>query len=366
MLKKINGDAELIARVPALQAYAARIGAKRESFRRFVVEADDETAYGTLLKVIATITVVDDKIYYYSKTTDAYAPTKEEIKAINDELAKAGWPKSISATKAFVAHLRKQIGDNLFLFPDRSGKNVLFVQQRIETKSGKKYIPWSFWNDAQWRQMEPDGLLPLFGLDLIDSGKPIALHEGAKAAQYCQWLCSDDPAAREALAAHPWGKDLKDYAHVGWVGGANNAQRVDWLPIKNLSKDQRVVMICDRDQVGIEAATEVSREVKRPMTAVLFDDRFKTGFDLADDWPERPEWRQGSRYVGPDIDDLSTSTTWATETKKTAGAGRPTVVCRKHFAEEWHWSPEFSVRPRGPRRQGHVQGRVQQARQAVL
>jgi hypothetical protein len=122
---------------------------------------------------------------------------------------------------------------------------------------------WKFEKDGPWRRMEPDGLLPLFGLEHLNSGRPVMVHEGAKAAAYCQWLTSDDRDAKRALKDHPWGNDLKDYVHLGWPGGANRPNGVDWGPIRRSSPTLSVILVCDRDWVGEQAAAAISSASRR-------------------------------------------------------------------------------------------------------
>ena len=102
---------------------------------------------------------------------------------------------------------------------------------------------------------------------------------------------------RVKLAAHPWGQELNQYVHLGWPGGANNSHRVDWHPIINLPREVKVVVACDNDQVGKEAARAISRILKRPLKVLHFDDRFPVAFDLADKWPVRIDWWHGKRYT---------------------------------------------------------------------
>ena len=53
--------------------------------------------------------------------------------------------------------------------------------------SKKRDLPWTMWSDGKWRCMEPDGLLPCFGLHLLRNNyKPVMLHEGAKTALMVQ------------------------------------------------------------------------------------------------------------------------------------------------------------------------------------
>ena len=92
----------------------------------------------------------------------------------NKRLSELRWPADlfplpISAPNITGLGCQTRLHPNdpsLFQFLDRFGKEVLFVRQRIIQQNSKKAcLPWSFWSDGEWRQMEPDGALPLYGLN---------------------------------------------------------------------------------------------------------------------------------------------------------------------------------------------------------
>lgn len=286
-------------KAPSLWAYLRRVAAVTKSFLRHVVEEEGRPAYGRMPNELATIKVTDGKIVCSSKE---HGPTPEETAAIKAELAKASWPRSINVKEARVKDLARRISGRptLYVFKNEAGDEVSFVQQRIFPKDGGKHdLPWTYWSDGQWGNMEPDGLLPLFGLEQLAGGGAVMIHEGAKTAAYLQWLTSNDAAARKKLAEHPWGEELRHYSHLGWPGGAHRPHGVDWSPIKRLPAGTPVVISCDRDQIGEEAATKISPRLMRPLMALMFDHKFEAGFDLADPWPPIKEWWEGKKYVGP-------------------------------------------------------------------
>lgn len=94
-----------------------------------------------------------------------------------------------------------------------------------------------------WRMMEPDGLLPLWGLERLREAYVVFIHEGAKGARDVQAIIDE---GGEALAKHPWAADLKRGVHIGWPGGAPNPHRVDWSPIKKLAPHIKVILVTDR------------------------------------------------------------------------------------------------------------------------
>lgn len=327
-----SADAELLARVPALQAYVRRINARQRSFRSYVVEG--EQTYGRLRRPLAIIKIDESGIITCS--TEEHEPTEEERGAITAQVVLAQWPRSIVATKANVKQLHQQIigsSEALFEFPTQDGDGFLFIQQRVQQADGGKHdLPWSYWSDGRWRMMEPDGKLPLCGLDRINTGLPLMLHEGAKKAKHVRQLLEQP----RLLAAHPWGADLARFSHLGWPGGAFRARDVDWSPIKQLPKWQRLVLVADHDYPGESAVPEISRLLQREVSALRFDSRFPENFDLADQFPASL-W-QKERYRGPSLELCLQPVTWATRVVHVDKKGRPSIVLRDDFVATWYYS----------------------------
>ena len=215
--------------------------------------------------------------------------------------------------------------------------NNQFIQQRIYSKENPNLkeadIPWSYWSDGEWRNMEPDfpDGLPLFGLDQIRDRAKIFIHEGAKAAREVADLVNN-PARREELRKHPWREALENAAHLGWPGGAPNPYRVDWRPIRAL-KNKSIYIIADNDKLGREAVPIISKLIGLPCDTIRFDTSFPASFDLADPWPKKL-WKSG-KYVGPSFEDMLSPATWATELLEVKEQGRPPIVLRETFKGEW-------------------------------
>lgn len=345
---------------PNLIGYLRRIGAEESNFKKFFVSEEPSEGYQ---RKVATIRISDGKIHC---DNDEFSPSDTERKAIEAEIARIILPKSIAARDTYdLRSLLRSKGQGLpqlFEFLSENGEGVQFVQQREEKPGGgKNYWPWSFWSDKTWRCMEPDGLLPLYGLECLRRASyRILIHEGAKAAKFVKDMLADPNVP------HPWKEDLRDAAHLGWIGGAYDAQGVNWEPLERAPPHAQLIFVADNDQPGVEAVTEISRRLKflqRPLWVVRFDDHFPPGFDLADEFPRVNSWWRGDRYIGPRLDDFIKPATWATQTKrvpksdtkkthaqgdaadtaegentkKTAVRGRPGYVIRKEFAKEWVW-----------------------------
>lgn len=330
-------DWELLKKVPTLMAYIDRVEATPKSFRHYVVEEPG----GKYTKVLGSINVERDGTINCSGVDE---PTEDEQKAIKAELPSAGWPTNKEASNRDLPEsLRQEDPKMVFQFKSPDGQHTLFIQHRVEPPGEEKYyVPWSYWSDDQWRQMEPDGLLPLYGLDKLKDHSTVFLHEGPKAAAHCAWMVGrETKSARDAFNAHPWNKELDCAAHLGWAGGAPNPHRTDWSPLKR-SAVLNLYMSADNDQPGQEAIKAISRLTLLPMTAIMYDQRFKTGFDLGDAWPQRRDfWKKlddGTRkYIGPQFHELCTPATFATAPipKKKNEKGPPKYKLRDEFVAEW-------------------------------
>jgi hypothetical protein len=266
--------------IPALAAYIDRVGAEQQNFKRFVVREEGANGYP---RDKAKIKIVDNKI---ECSSEDHQPTPDEAAAIEQELKGiSNWPRTIIATEGNLRRLRQKLGRDamLFKFSNQGGDGILFVQQRIINKNGRKAdLPWTLCSDGEWYNTEPDGLLPLFGLEQLSTAGMVFLHEGAKTAWHMHDLLSNPHREKtEARKRHPWAEDLffHGVAHLGWPGGAYRYDDVDWGPIRRLRRDMRVILVCDHDQAGEEAAVGISRLLKRPLLKVRFGEAFPPGFD---------------------------------------------------------------------------------------
>jgi hypothetical protein len=337
---------------PALVDYLDRVDAKRtRNFKSHAVQEMDEDSRYWRDRV--RIKIENDgsvKVSVHHKRGEEeidpaeFEPTAEEQEAIKAEVAKTPFPTSIGAGKDDLPPVLVGVdAEEFFRYLDASGKFTTWIQWRkLDDERRPYYVPYTLWSDNVWRPMEPDGLLPLYGLERLKPRRHarwlVMLHEGAKCARHVQRLV-------EAKADHPWIKDLNLYTHLGWPGGVNSADRVDWSPIKRLEVGRGVVLVCDHDVAGENVASTISRILQRAMTAVKFNDDFPESFDLADDWPKHDGWRlKDGRYRGPTLDDLSIPATWATRTiPPSKKGGRPLFKIVDPFAQETVWVAGLDV-----------------------
>lgn len=309
--------------VPALAAYIDRVGAEELSFKRFIVREFKGNYYTER----AIIRIIPETLDIYCSNKE-YAPTAEEAEAIKKGLEKVKFPRSIKAKN--IDGLKKELKGDHFIFIDRHDtRQIIMVQERRMMKDGtKKYLPWTFWSDGEWRMMEPDGDLPLWKPNEHKQSK-IMIHEGAKAAAFCDKLCSDP----ERLSKHPWGEFLQSYAHWGLIGGALAPHRADYKEISRENPTE-VIYVCDNDFSGKAALAQVSKAYGKSLKGVMFDKRFPLAWDLADPMPK--SLFNGSRYIGPQIQEFLIAATRATEVIPAHnGTNRTHIVIRRDFQEEW-------------------------------
>lgn len=318
--------------IPELAAYIDRIGAVELNYRRYMIKR----FHGQYYHERCLIKIDDDgKI---TASVREYMPTKEEAEAIRSAIARhqGSWPKCTLTTDAAVErHLYPKMFNSrnpLFRFYDRKeGNKVIMCQERILTKKGKAYVPWTYWSDQEWRMMEPSGNLPFWKPKKTTNKNRIMIHEGAKCAEYCHRLTTDREMSEE-LAKHPWGEELSRYEHWGIIGGALAPHRARFGELI-FEQPKEVVYVCDNDAMGKDALQEVSRGYRSNMKGMLFDDRWKIGWDLAEPFPE--EMFKNGRYIGPSFESMLQPATWATEFIPTDGRGKPPLRVMKSFASEW-------------------------------
>ena len=277
-----------------LKSYINRIGAEQLNFKRYIIREYIGKYYEE--KTLITINEEGD-IHCTNKDNE---PTKDEAAAIKREWLEIveSIPTPIGATEAEGRALPKELGcakDHLFFFHSRDprqleGKRpIIMAQQRIDTANGKKYVPWTFFDDGKWRAMECGGKLPFWKPPAQRISNKILICEGAKAAKFVDDLCNtDDPSTREMREAHPWYAELKEYEAWGMIGGALAPHRADYDEIPGDVSE--VVYVCDNDHPGETALAKVSECYGKKLKGILFDYRWQKSWDLADEFPKIPEF----------------------------------------------------------------------------
>lgn len=325
--------------IQSIAAYLSRIGAEPRSLRTAVVK-EVQGAYWRDIAIIRFTKAGD------VDAPTGFEPTDPEAQAIKDDCVSADWPvlKKIKRVENPPSLWSRSRPDDFFYFHDLDG-NIIMVQQRLEdAEKGKSYVPWTYWDDDIWRNMEPEGALPLWGLDQLKDYTTVFIHEGAKAARAVRRMVEGKTEAdRERLKAHPWGEELSHAAHLGWIGGALSPARTDWSMIKKQGCT-RAYIVSDNDAQGLGAVPEISRRLSLPTFHVQFTSEWPASFDLADPFPKKMFKKMGDTmfYVGPSFRSCLHPATFATS-KIPQAKGKPIIILREEFKDMWAYVEEVDV-----------------------
>lgn len=324
--------------IEPIRSYLNRVGAEPRSLKTAVVR-QTSGKYWRDLAVIKFLKTGEVDCHNLE-----FAPTDLERQMIAAAVAGVQWPevKKLSSIINPPKMIAEAHPDRIFEFRDMSG-DIIFIQVRQEIKGEKFYVPWTYWDDDLWRMCEPDGPLPLFGIENLKDNSTVFIHEGAKAARAVQRMVDADTVeGKRQLECHPWGRELQGAAHIGWVGGALSPARSAW-DILAKAGVKRAYVVSDNDEPGRAAVPAIAQQLRMKTFAVLFTDEFPTSFDLADCFPKSMFATQGTEvvYTGPAFRDCLHPATWATDVvpPKKEG-GRPGHVLRESFKNMWAYVEE--------------------------
>lgn len=326
----------------AVLSYLRRIGAEVLTFKSAMVKEYKGAYY------IERSLIVFKEDGTVECNNKQHAPSKEEASAIAEALKGMEFPKHAPASeagaKAFIENKGWKRGE-YHLIRDRAAGRISMIQQRFYNDGGQKvFVSWSLWSDNVWRMMEPGGRLSFWKPREKRIQDRLMIHEGGKAAEYCDWLVNDKSIeAEEARSKHPWAEELARYEHWGMIGGALAPHRSNYKEIRR-EVPLEVVYVCDNDWQGRSVIKKFSHFYNESLKVIHFDSRFPDGFDLADPLPEKLFWH--GRWTGPALGQLRRAATAATEMiPNPSGKGAPIAVLRDAFREEWHHSisPEVYI-----------------------
>lgn len=324
--------------LPSVRVYLNRIGAEVRSLRVAVVRQN----HGAYWKDIAIIRFSKDGVIEASN--EDFAPTDSERLRIQSEMTVIEWPqlKKLKTPINLPDEIAKANPADVFEFRDING-DIIMLQLRRAKKGDKSYVPYTYWDDDVWRLSEPEGELPLYNEHRLKDASVVFIHEGAKAARYCQWMVdSETPDARAALERHPWGNELKTGVHVGWIGGALSPYRTGWSIINRIGI-QHAYIVADNDAPGLQAVPAISQQLRCPTFCVRFTDDWPASFDLADSFPKNMYSSDTSFYVGPAFRECLQPATWATDLIQMAAKGRPANVLRDSFRAMWAYAEDADL-----------------------
>ncbi len=326
--------------IPSVNRYLKRIGAEARSFKRAVVKEK----IGNYWK--DSVIIKFTKKGFDRVNDDEYSPNEKEISDMRAEFAHIKFPslKKLPSISQLPDGLKNKPSDDIFTFRDLKG-DIVMIQLRVTPKEGDKYfLPFTYWDDEEWRNIEPDGKLPLWGMEQINDNTTVFIHEGAKAARAVKkMIAAQTPEEKEKLKAHPWGKELGNAAHVGWIGGALSAGRTDWNVI-NRSDIKKAYIVSDNDKLGVSAVPDVSIRLKIPTFHLQFTNEWPATFDLADEFPDKMfrSLDGKRRYIGPSFRSCLHPATWATDQIPVLD-GKPLLRLREHFKDMWAYIEEADI-----------------------
>lgn len=328
-----------LTEISSVREYLNRVGAEARSLKSAVVRQ----GVGAYWKDIALIKF--QKTGEIECSTLEHAPTDLERQIIAAAMASVEWPEMKPLRSIINPHpmIADADPEDLFEFRNERGE-IIFAQRRMEREGQKSYVPFTYWDDDIWRICEPDGSLPLYGIDGLAGHSTVFLHEGAKAARrLARMVAGETPEARKALADHPWGHEMQGAAHLGWVGGALSPSRTDWSSLKRAGI-KRVYIVADNDDAGRSAVPGISQQVRLPTFMIQFTSEFPASFDLGDDFPQSMfSTEVGERiYTGPRFRDCLHPATWATDVFE-GDKGRPAHVLRDSFKGLWAYIEETDM-----------------------
>lgn len=327
--------------LPSVKKYLARIGAEPRSLKSAVIRE----AQGAYKKDITVIRFTKDGMVIAD--SDEHTPTPAEQHAIQADFSQYQFPKLKMLPKltSLPDELKGTDPDDIFEFKTASGAIIMLQVRKVSEDGVKYYLPYTFWDDGKWRRVEPEGNLPLWGLDQIKDHTTIFIHEGAKAARAIQRMVKAETAdQKRKLKEHPWGQELMAAAHLGWIGGALSPNRTDWEALKGMTIKQAYI-VSDNDKVGVGAVSQIAYHLRCPTFHVQFTHEWPASFDLGDDFPQEmfSEMDGKRRYTGPAFRACLHPATWATDLLDGGEEGKQRIELRDHFKDMWAYIEEADL-----------------------
>jgi hypothetical protein len=182
-----------LTEVPAIRTYLDRVGAQARAMRTAVICECE----GRYWRDIATIKLDQKGQISVSSSTGEdvtrFEPDDIERHVIAIAAMAAVWPENIQPlgnAPNLPEIIKSAPPENVFEFRNTEG-GLEMIQLRMDQPNGAKiYLPFTYFEDQIWRRQEPDGLLPLWGIEQLKHYGTVFLHEGAKAARAMQRLSS--------------------------------------------------------------------------------------------------------------------------------------------------------------------------------
>lgn len=323
---------------PAVVRYLKRINAE---VRAINIAAVKKESTGGYYKEQAKIRFLEDGTV--STKDETAFPTEQEQKDIKEAFYGYRFPKikNLPSLLYIPEEIKDVPAEDIFEFRNLENQITMIQVKKIAKDGSKYYLPFTFWEDDEWRRVEPVDGLPLWGLENIKDNTTAFIHEGAKAAKAIQrMIMADTTDQKEKLKDHPWGQELCHAVHLGWVGGALSPQRTNWKMLNKLGI-QQFYIVSDNDKAGISAVSVISQNLRAPTFHLQFTGEWPAAFDLADEFPEHmfKMLDNKARYIGPAFRTCLHPATWATDSKPVEG-DKPIITLRDHFRDMWAYIEE--------------------------
>ncbi|RWN55569.1 primase-helicase family protein [Mesorhizobium sp.] len=333
----------------SVRSYIERIGAEVRSIRTAVVKETN----GKYWDDVATIKFGSEGLESINvaegRSPKNYEPDEDETKAMVVECGQFTWPE-VQHVRRWnkddePPELRQAPADKVFTFLDPEGRILMKQLRGNELKGEPKYRPYTLWSDGVIRNLEPDGLLPLWGLPQLKKYTTAFLHEGAKAARHIAELIGGTLKEHREFEDHPWHNELDHAAHLGWIGGAQSPHRTDWSVLKKAGI-QHVYIVSDNDKQGVSAVKKIAKALHCPTFHVQFTSDWPASFDLGDEFPKTMFKEIGNRthFIGHAFEECVYPATYATSlgTPKTPKAAPP-VFLRDYFLDQWSYVDDVAL-----------------------
>lgn len=297
--------------------------------------------------------VITEKISHYSKDSsiihfdkdgqvltkiDKFKPTETEQALIKSDFSTVEFPEQKRLPNLYNLNeeLKAIDKEDLFEFCDIDG-SIIMLQQRWMGKDGiKGYTNWTYWTDDEWRKIDPEGPLPIWGMENLKDHTTVFLHEGCKAARNAQRII-------ESKKDHPWKKELSHTVHLGWIGGAAAPNRTNFSQLQKLGV-KTVYIVSDNDKLGLQVVPIISEKLNVMTFQLQFTNEWPSAFDLGDEFPKHmfEEIDGQKHYIGPPFISCVHPATWATNLLE-KGDGKFDVELRDHFKDMWAYVEEADI-----------------------
>ena len=320
-----------LADFKSVKKYLARVGAEPRSLLKAVVKNDAGNGYYTDIAIIK-----------FSRQGDVeapagYEPNEEEARNIKVEMSGYNWPETIFIPENDPQLPEKLNWEDVYWFRDCDGNILMGQVRKVNRDKTKSYFPLTKWSDGEYRYVEPEGQLPLFGLEHIKESTTAFLHEGCKGAVKCRDI---DPG-------HPWAEELSSVVHLAWIGGALSPHRTDWSVLKKHGIT-RVYIVADNDTPGLTSIPKIAQELDCVTISIEFSDQFPRSFDLGDDFPRSmfKGIKGKDYYIGPSFRECCHSATWMTNLVPVIdakGKEKMVPVLRHHARNLWAYVDELEL-----------------------